>query len=492
MSAYIDVANWLKLPDKPPDDQEGNGGPYYSPPENQPFEEMWEKFFAIHKPPAFGSQMRQQFFPLLTGNLPASTNPDLSPATTPNRPLPSPSRRVTFLAHGSYGATARPSLDVARQWSLTMEASPVRFFYETLFPYLVRSQRSVAKLVGASPEDCVLVTNVEVGMGAVFSSILLHPGDKIVAFDVTYQAVLFAAQRSCERAGAELLTMRMTFPVTKESVLTDVRKFLDGQASQGGKIRLAVLQHITSPTAIVLPVKDLVRVFHERDIPVMIDGAHAIGQLPLALADLNADYYVSNGHKWLCSPRGTAILHVRRDQQSGLNPLVATWGHPYSASLAARFIWQGTADYSAQLAFYTTVRFWEWLGYERTIKRNAELARWCGRVLVDAWETNLLVEEGEMTKCSMRTIRIPPPYKGVADGSKEIPLGDILFARYGIEVPFFTFRDARWVRVSTHMYNEKEDCLLLGRCVLDALGFPSSHRGYTVLETARRENNSRL
>ncbi|KAJ3151500.1 hypothetical protein HDU89_001943 [Geranomyces variabilis] len=491
MSAYTDVANWAKLPDKPRDGQQGNGGPYYSPPENLPFEELWERFFASHTPPAFGSQMRQQFFPLLTGSLPSSPNPNLSPAIL-NLPLSPPTRRVTFLAHGSYGATARPSLDVARQWSLTMEASPVRFFYETLFPYLVRSQRSVAKLVGANPEDCVLVTNVEVGMGAVFSSISLQPGDKIIAFDVTYQAVLFAAQRACERAGAELLTIPMSFPVTRESVLNDVERFLDARASQDGKIRLAVLQHITSPTAIVLPVKELTRALQKREIPVMIDGAHTIGQLQLALTDLNADYYVTNGHKWLCSPRGTAILHVRRDRQPGLNPLVTTWGHPYTGSLAARFIWQGTADYSSQLAVHTTVRFWNWLGYERTIERNAELARWCGRILSDAWGTGLLVEDGEMTKCSMRTIRMPQPYKPLPDGSDEISLGDVLFKRHGIEVPIFTFRDARWVRVSTHMYNEKEDCLLLGRCVLDAMGYPSSHRGYAVLETAGREYKSHL
>ncbi|KAJ3148372.1 hypothetical protein HDU86_007481 [Geranomyces michiganensis] len=318
-------------------------------------------------------------------------------------------------------------------------------------------------------------------------SISLKPRDVIIAFDITYQAVLYAARLACKRAGAELITIPMSFPVTTQSVLSDLEKFLVARTSTDGKIRLCILQHITSPTAIVLPVKHLTRACHKLGIPVLIDGAHAIGQLPLALEDLGADYYVTNGHKWLCSPRGSAILYVRRDRHADLNPLVTTWGHPHSDSITARFIWQGTTDYSSLLALHITLRFWEWLGYDRTIERNAQLARWCGRVLAEAWGTDLLVKDGEMTKCSMATVRVPGPFTPLAEGSEEIPLGDLLFKKHAIEVPVFSFRNARWVRISLHMYNDKEDCLLLGKSVLETMGYPKSYWGYAVLDMAREE-----
>ncbi|TPX61535.1 hypothetical protein PhCBS80983_g01120 [Powellomyces hirtus] len=479
MSLYDKVTHWVCLPNEPAngqdgdDDDENNQSTFYVPPPSFAFETSWETYFASQGPPPFGVVMRTLFFPHLTGITPSTTisqpHVDLSPpkrSTVNAHSIIERRPEFSFLAHGSYGATCVPALSALQHWNLLMESSPVGFFYDTLFPYIVRSIRSVSGYVNTEPRNLVLVTNVEVGMESVFRSLDLQAQDTILAFDMTYTAVLYSAQHACDRSGAKLETIHMSSPITRRSGLEDLRMYLDKhdrenegrRRDEKRRIRLAVFQHITSPTAILLRVKQLIDLCHQWGILVMIDGAHAIGQIPLNLSHLNADFYVTNTHKWFCNPR------------------------------VARFIWQGTADYSPYLALYMSVKFWDWVGYEKVVERNHALATWCGRLLSRAWGTRLLVEDESMMG-SMVTIELPPPPPSSISATKQdtLPItsvsSDTLRNQHGIEIPVFTFRGRQYVRVSLHMYNDERDCVRLGEAVLKGLGYSEdTHPGYALLK----------
>ncbi|KAI8823637.1 pyridoxal phosphate-dependent transferase [Fimicolochytrium jonesii] len=517
MGLYEDVAEWVKLPITAED-----GQPSYQRPISPAFEQSWEDHFRNCTVPSFGRELRQKYFSTLVGLTEVSEREDLGkpigtqriPESSKTNPARSWRPPFTFLAHGSYGATSQPVLDVSRKWQLQMEASPVRFFYDTLYPYLVRSVRDVAEFIGANRENVVLVTNVEVGMNAILRSIPFQKGDRIIAFDVTYTAVLHSVQHICDFTGAKLSTISMPLRLTPSNVVKQLIAYLENDnPSPDGKIHLAVFQHITSPSAIVLPIGELIRICRQYGIMVMVDGAHTIGQIPLNLEALGADFYVSNAHKWLCSARGCAILYCRPEHHHRIFPLTTTWGHANKISLLARFIWQGTADYSPYLSLPTAIQFHQWASGEAMMKRNRDLALWCGKLLSKAWGTETLVdcdatdgcgveadggiiqgplEQWERTMTgSMCSVRLPPVYTEDVDSSDKtdmppalLAIADTLFREHNIEVPAFTFRDKRYIRVSLHMYNDEADCVRLGQGVIKCLGYPASHPGWGILTTA--------
>ncbi|KAI8925869.1 pyridoxal phosphate-dependent transferase [Entophlyctis helioformis] len=459
MSAYVDVEKWASQ-----SDQE------YERPPDPGFESQWLELFSSSAPPEFGEPLKAAHFPLLGGN-----DPDLPSAAA-----------LTFLAHGSYGATASPMLDTAHKWSLRIEANPVRFYYHVLFPYLARSARDAAAFVGASPQNIVLTANVEFGIGAVLSSLDLEPGDVLVAFDWTYEAVLFAMESAARSRGATVAKIPTTMPVTGDSVVQDLERFFASHDAQNvadqsrGRIRLASFEHITSPTALILPVEKLVKICRDRGILTLIDGAHAIGQLPLMLEEMRPDFYVTNPHKWLCNVRGCALLYVDPKHHKMVHPLLTTWGA--GKGMHAEFVWQGTQDYSAQLSLATAISFFRWIGPEKIMSRNRALARRAGKMLAEVWATDLLTTDMDMFGC-MVTVGVPDRFVNPASGDGACvdtcsfsDLHDDLIGQHGVEVPVFTFRKKRYVRVSIHMYNSWADACKLAEAVLKSLGYPPRMR----------------
>jgi isopenicillin-N epimerase len=158
---------------------------------------------------------------------------------------------------------------------------------------------------------------VEFGINAVLKSLGLQKGDKIVAFSLNYGAVKLCLQQICQENGSELVLMELQFPLNEESLLISFENFI---RSIEGRIRLAIFEHVTSPSAILLPIQKLASICHQNQILVLIDGAHGIGQLPLHLDDLGVDYYTTNGHKWLCNYRGCAILYCKESLQKTVHP----------------------------------------------------------------------------------------------------------------------------------------------------------------------------
>ncbi|KAJ8326076.1 hypothetical protein O5D80_005437 [Batrachochytrium dendrobatidis] len=437
-------------------------------PKNTLFEQEWVDYFHATSCPEFGLTTKNTLFKLL-----GTVDPDSISATA-----------VSFLAHGSYGAVSTPTLDVLQKWSAKMEYNPVDFFYNQLFPYMVRSQRDAAAFVGSAPHNIQLVTNVEYGISAVLKSIPFCKGDLIIAFDFTYSAVLNALDAVAMASHASVIRIPTPDPITSESIVLALETFLKSIENDSiGKIKLGLFEHITSPTGLVLPIDLIIQICRRNNILTLIDGAHGIGQVELHLDDLGPDFYVTNPHKWLCNGRGCALLYIQPKHHKLIHPVVTSWG--MNQGIHAEFLWQGTADYSPYLSLVTSIRLYIWLNPNKIMTRNRLIALEVGKILSSIWCTNTLSPDESMTS-SMIAVLIPPrvglPAKTCeTDTCAFSTLHDILYTVHQIEVPVFTFKGKQYVRVSIHMYNDLQDCLRLAEAVLLAQGYADNHASFATL-----------
>ena len=275
-------------------------------------------------------------------------------------------RRVTYLNHGSYGATPKRILDAQTAWREQMELEPVRFMSRELPPLLRTAASKLGDYVGADGSDIVFVSNATSGVNSVLQSLDLKPGDEILMNSQTYNAVKQAITFLCRRTGAVIVTTEVPFPMADEDavVAAQLSKLSD-------RTRFAIFDHVTSPTAYVMPVHRLVSVCRARGVRVMVDGAHALGMLPIDLRTLDADYYTGNAHKWLCAPKGAAFLYVRRELQDTVHPTVIS--HFLDEGFLREFDWTGTQDFSAFLSVTAALEWRQHLGDEAVRTHNHTL-----------------------------------------------------------------------------------------------------------------------
>ena len=250
---------------------------------------------------------------------------------------------VTFLNHGSYGACPEPVLAIQRAWRDRLEAEPVRFLSGDLPGLLDEARLAIGAFLGADPEGLAFVTNATTGVNTVLRSLRFEPGDELLTNDHEYNATLNAMRFVAERDGAAVVVARIPFPIAgPDEALAAI---LDAVTP---RTRLVLVSHVTSPTGIVLPVRELVAELNARGIDTLVDAAHAPGMVPVDVDALGAAYWTANGHKWLCGPKGTAMLWVREDRRERIHPLVVS--HGANAVLGDRsrfrheFDWVGTAD----------------------------------------------------------------------------------------------------------------------------------------------------
>jgi isopenicillin-N epimerase len=381
---------------------------------------------------------------------------------------------VTFLNHGSFGACPGPVLDVQRGWQDRMEAEPVRFLARELDGHLAAGRAALGEFVGANPDDLAFVTNATGAINAVVRSLSFNPGDEILTTDHEYNAIINVLRHVATRDGARVVVARLPFP--GRSADDVVERVL---AAVTARTCLAVISHVTSPTALVLPVDRLIPALAERGIDTLVDGAHAPGMLPLNLDRLGAAYYAGNLHKWVCAPKGAAFMHVRRDRQPGIRP--GTISHGANSPVGARsrfrleFDWQGTLDPTAWLSVPAALAFVGGLvegGWPGAMARTHALALEAREAL-----TSMLGDGGAATPDAMLgsmtavTMPVDGPLGGppMADQSSPLdadPLQTVLFDRYGIELPIVgwpvpavesTEPIRRVLRVSAALYNDRAD-----------------------------------
>jgi isopenicillin-N epimerase len=283
---------------------------------------------------------------------------------------------VEFLNHGSFGAAPVPVLEAQAAIRQRMEREPVAFFSRDLEGLLDAARQALGAFVGADPDDLAFVDNTTTGVNAILRWLPLAVGDELLTTDHEYNAVRNALEAVATPAGARVVTVPIPFPTPgADDVVERV------VAAVTPRTRLAVLDHVTSGTALVLPIEELVRALAARGVDALVDGAHAPGMLDVNLDRLGAAYYAGNLHKWVCAPKGAAFLHVRRDRQDGSHPLVVSHGMNSDRTDRSRFRleadWTGTRDPSPWLAVPTAIELLGGLlpgGWPAIRLRNRDLA----------------------------------------------------------------------------------------------------------------------
>lgn len=353
---------------------------------------------------------------------------------------------VAFVNHGSFGAVPKPVLAAQTAWRERCEREPVRFFMDDA-PKLIRAvAERLGALVGADGAELAWVDNATTGANAVLGSLPLQPGDAIVATTHGYAAVNAAIRHHASRAGARLIEAQVPFPIAgPQQVVDAIAAVLDDRT------RLVVVDHVTSFSGLVFPVHDVVRLCHARAIPVLVDGAHAPGMLPLDLRALDADWYVGNCHKWLFAPKGCAFLHARADRQANLHPAVIS--HGYGLGYLEEFDWTGTRDPSAWLALGASLDFVEERGLGAIQSHNNALAAEAGAMLSGAWDTPL------PAPASMRAALVTLPIRGDLPATWPVAraVHDALLRDHGVQVPVWMVGDRLWLRISAQIYNRADD-----------------------------------
>lgn len=347
--------------------------------------------------------------------------------------------------HGSFGATPKVVLAAQDEWRRRMEAQPTRFFARELPEALRQSATVLAKALSAEPDDIVFVPNATTGCNAVLRSMSLEPGDELLHASHVYNAVRNTMIYVAERAGAKVVSAELPYPQPhKATLLANIERAITRRT------RIAVIDHITSPSGLVLPIAEIIALCHAHGVPVLVDGAHGPGQVPLDLRALDADWYVGNCHKWWSAPKGCAFLHARGDRRAELHPV--TISHGYGAGFTKEFDWVGTTDPTAFLALPAALDFFERLGGTALMERNKRLAAEAGAMLAATLGTE--VGAPADMACAMASVRLP--FEMAATREAAIPVRTALQAA-GCDSPVHGLASGPWLRLSAYAYNEMSD-----------------------------------
>lgn len=364
---------------------------------------------------------------------------------------------VVFLNHGSFGSCPLEILEAQNRFRMRLERRPVHFLVRELEPMLDEARAALAQFVGADPADLVFVNNATSGVNTVLRSLRFRRGDEWLVTDQEYNACRNALNCAAERAGVRVVVAQVPFPVrSPEEIVAAVLSKVTPRT------KLALLDHVTSQTALIFPVEELVKRLTALGVETLIDGAHAPGMVPLQLARLGPTYYTGNCHKWICAPKGVAFLYVRRDRQADIRPLTISHGANSPRGDRSRFqiefAWTGTGDPSAALCVPLVLRYMENLlpgGWKAILRRNHQLALAARQILARSLGVKPVVPAAMIG--SMAALPLPDGRPDAAPQSPFYvdPLQDRLREEDGIEVPIMPWPafPRRLIRVSAQLYN---------------------------------------
>lgn len=363
-----------------------------------------------------------------------------------------------FLNHGSFGACPAEVFTAYQHWQLELERNPVDFLGRRSGALLAQARNALAQYLGAQAQDLVFVPNATTGVNIVARSLAAELGlssdDEILTTKHEYGACNATWDWLCQCSGARKVTIDIPLPYCAGEFTERV------WAGVTPRTRVLFLSHITSGTALIFPIAELVQRARAAGIVTLIDGAHAPGHIPLSLDALGADFYTGNCHKWLCAPKGSAFLHVRREHHALLHAPVISWGYvPGDASasghgaytgttlLERHLQWQGTRDIAAFLAVPAAIDFQQrhqWGQVQQRCHTLAAqtLARVCAL-------TGLAPVCGDADYGQMVVLPVPP-----MDAQN---LGHRLLHEHGIEIPVTTHKGQLFVRLSVQGYNTQDD-----------------------------------
>lgn len=367
---------------------------------------------------------------------------------------------VAHLNHGSLGAVPIGVQRTQQRLRDEAETNPTRFFDASIVQRITHTRRHLAAFVGADPDGVALVANATTGVAVVLNSLDLGRGDEVVVTDHGYGSVALALGREARRRGVRTRTVQVPVTATDTELVGRVRTALTPRT------RLLIVDHITSPTARLLPVPALIAAAREHGIPVLVDGAHAPGMVPLELAALGADFWVGNLHKWAYAPRGTALLCVAPAWRDRIEPLVVSWEQ--DSGFPARVEFQATQDYTAWLSAPVGLFTLRTLGLDAVRRHNAALAAYGQRVVGEALglAPTDLPDPGDPL-VSMRIVPLPP---GIAETVPDaVALRQRIADRLATNVAVNPCGGRGYLRLSGQVYNRATEYERLAEGLATAL-----------------------
>ncbi|OQY35834.1 MAG: aminotransferase class V [Anaerolineaceae bacterium 4572_5.1] len=370
---------------------------------------------------------------------------------------------VIFLNHGSFGATPRKVFESYQHWQHRLEQQPVQFVIRELYGHLRNARQKLGEYLHAPPDNLVFIPNATFGVNILTRSLKLHKGDEILASDHEYGACDNAWTFTCQETGTSLVHQSIPMPATSLEEITN--QFWQGVTP---RTKIIFISHITSPTALCLPVEEICKRARAAGIITIIDGAHAPGQIHLDLESLDADFYIGNCHKWMLGAKGAGFLYARKEMQSIIEPLVVSWGwgknSPYTtgSDFLDNLEWWGTKDPAAYLSVPTAIQFQEQHNWETVRqKSNAILREALQKISELTGIPSLYPDDNEYFH--QMAVAPLPPLNDPAEFQSQ------LYAQYRIEVPIIKWNERSFIRISIQAYNSPEDINILLNALEDLL-----------------------
>jgi isopenicillin-N epimerase len=351
---------------------------------------------------------------------------------------------LAYLNHGGFGATPVPVQQAQRQWQAAMERNPTGFLVRELPGLLAEVRERVAAFLGAPPDGLVFTDNATTGTQTVIAHFQLGPGDELLTTDHCYPAALAQLQRAVHDSGATLAIATIPLPADKQEGVTEA---VVSQLTE--RTKLVVIDHVASCSGLVFPVAQIAAACHEAGVPVLVDGAHATGMLPVDLGTLGADFWVGNLHKWVCAPKASAVLYAAPPWRAALRPLVAS--HGLFDGYQPAFDWTGTRDPSPLLSVPAALDFFERIGWPAVREHNNDLARRGAELAAERLGTGPSAI-GPGLAAAMGLVPLPSALDEPAARALEHRL-----AARGVVAPVTCLDGWRWVRVSAQLYNDLAD-----------------------------------
>ena len=375
---------------------------------------------------------------------------------------------VTFLNHGSFGACPRPVFEAYQAWQLELEREPVEFLGRKLTENMRLPREILAAELGTTAENIVGVTNSTTGLNIVAQSLELKPGDQILTTDHEYSALEKTWAYVARKTGAEIVVVNIPMPLETEAQFTDAVI-----AGMTARTRVLFLSHITSATALVFPIKRAIAEARHRGIISVIDGAHAPGQIPLALDTLGADFYAGNCHKWMMAPKGSAFLHARPEVQGQINPLIISHGWTAQSKEPGAKGAFGNSPFVDEIEMQGTRDPAPWLAVPAALKFRAENDWWAITEHCSALARETADRVAAITglaPLSAEAFRAPQMAAMPIPECDPPEVHKALFERYGIEIPVYRWQDRCIARVSVQGYNSRPQMDKLISALAEILG----------------------
>ena len=359
--------------------------------------------------------------------------------------------KVIFLNHGSFGATPKPVMEAYQCWQRKLEKQPVKFLVADLFDNLEYARFNLANYLHTKPDRLVYIPNATFGVNIVSRSLQVEEGDEILLSDHEYGACEYAWEYACKKTGATLIRQTIPLPLYTQNEIID--HLWSGVTT---RTKLVFLSHITSPTALRIPIESICQRARDNGIFTFIDGAHAPGQIDLDLEKIGADFYTGNCHKWMLAPKGSGFLYVQPNLQDLIDPLVVSWGWGGNPDFSSgspfldNLQWWGTHDPSAFLSVPDAIDFQEKNNWDKVRDTCRSLAIDTRKKIDSLTGMEPICPDSVYWLNQMFINRLPN------DTDKDA-LKDKLYKDFQIEVPIIVWNDRKFIRVSIQGYNTLED-----------------------------------